>query len=291
MKSPPGCLYRACVGVCILRLLAVWYNAPNCSIASLKRGGTAWRIHGAKRSHLSCQLCSWRGFCPARRSTVRHGRAMPKVRPLPQTLPRLRKVRRTLIPSRLRKLRRPPTPPKPPSQRSSQLWLSLRTQRSSQPPRNLQPRRCRSETPSPRQARIIRLLSPRMESFGPGAVTTYFSLDICWALVMITLVRRTSSWTMLRALLSLQIFRLPSKITESFGCGATTGGAWLATRIWDLLMDSLPQRSWTMLSAFRSAICMPPQSSATDRFGRGARIRMASLATGRLTTAATMSQK
>ena len=285
MKLPPGCLYRACVSVCILRLLVVWYNAPNCSIACLIRGGTAWRIHGAKRSQHFCQLCSWQGFCPAHRSTVRRGRAMPKVRPLPQTLPRLRKVPQLRIRPYL------PMPTNPPSQRSSQLWLNLRTQRSSQPPRNLQPRRCRSGTPSPRQARTIQLLSPRMGSFGPGAVTTYFSLDICWALVMITLVRRTSSWTMLRALLSLQIFRLPSKITESFGCGATTGGAWLATRIWDLLMDSLPQRSWTMLSAFRSAICMPPQSSATDRSGCGVRIRMASLATGRLTTAATMSQK
>ena len=266
-----------------LRLLAVWYNAPNCSIASLKRGGTAWRIHGAKRSHHSCQLCSLRGFCPAHHSTVRHGQAMPKVRPLPQTLLRLRKVPQLRIRPYL------PMPTNPPSQRSSQLWLNLRTQRSSQLPRNLQPRCCRSEIPFPRQARIIQLLSPRMGSFGSGAATRNFNSDIRRAMRK-TIIRR-SLWTMLRALLSLQIFRLPSKITGSFGRGAGTGRAWSVTRIRAVPMDSLPQSSWTMSSAFRSAIFMPPPSSATDRFGRGARIRMASLATGRLTTAATMSQK
>ena len=154
-----------------LRLLAVWYNAPNCSIASLKRGGTAWRIHGAKRSHHSCLSCSLRGFCPARRSTVRHGQAKPKVRQM-------------LMLPRLRKLRRPLTPLKPPSRRSLQLrrklqiQRNLRTQRSSPPPRNPQPRRCRSVTLSPRQVRIIQLLSPRMGSFGPGVVTRNFNSDI-----------------------------------------------------------------------------------------------------------------
>ena len=188
-------------------------------------------------------------------------------------------------------------PPKPPSQRGSQLWLNLRTQRSSQAPRsqpptppcNLQPRPCRSETPSPRQARIIQLLSPRMGSFGSGAATRYFNSDIRRA--MKKTIIRTSSWTMLRVLLSVRIFRLLSKITGSFGCGVGTIRAWSATRIREVPTDSLPQSSWTMLSAFRSAIVMPPPSSATGRFGRGATIRMASWATGRLTTAPTMSQK
>lgn len=169
MKLPPGCLYRACVGVCILRLLAVWYNAPNSPIASLIRGGTAWRIHGAKRSHHSCPSCSWQGFCLACRSMVRHGQAMPKARALLSKPPRLRKVPQPRIRPYL------PIPPKPPSQRGSQLWLNLRTQRSSQPPRNLQPRCCRLEIPFPRQARIIQLPSLRMGSFGSGAATRNFN--------------------------------------------------------------------------------------------------------------------
>lgn len=86
-------------------------------------------------------------------------------------------------------------------------------------------------------------------------------------------------------------FSATVKITGSFGRGVGTIRAWSVTRIRPLLMDSLPQSSWTMLSAFRSAIVMPPPSSATGRFGRGATIRMASWATGRLTTTPTMSQK
>ena len=213
---------------------------------------------------------------------VRHGQAMPKARALLSKPPRLRKVPQSRIRPYL-------PPPKPPSQRGSQLWLNLRTQRSSQPPRNLQPRRCRSEAPSPRQARIIQLLSPRMGSFGSGAATWNFNSDIRRAMKKTTI--RRSSWTMLRALLSVRIFRLRSKITGSFGRGVGTIRAWSATRIREVPMDSLPQSSWTMSSAFRLAICMPPPSSATGRSGCGATIRMASWAMGRLTIAPTMSQK
>ena len=84
-------------------------------------------------------------------------------------------------------------------------------------------------------------------------------------------------------------FSAAVKKTGSFGRGVGTIRAWSATRA--VPMDSLQQSSWTMSSAFRSVICMPPPSSATDRFGRGATIHMASWATGRLTTAPTMSQK
>ena len=183
---------------------------------------------------------------------------MPKARALLSKPPRLRKVPQPRIRPYL-------PPPKPPSQRGSQLCLNLRTQCSSQPPRsqpptlsrNLQPRPCRSETPSPRRARIIQLLSPRMGSFGSGAATRNFNSDIRRA--MKKTIIRISSWTMLRVLLSLQIFRLLSKITGSFGRGVGTIRAWSVTRIWAV---SLPRSSWTMSSAFRSAICMPPRSSA-----------------------------
>ena len=210
---------------------------------------------------------------------VRHGQMMPKAKALLSKPPRLRKVPQP----RIRPYLSPP--PKPPSQRSSQLPRS----QPPTPPHNLQPRSCRSETPSPRQARIIQLLSPRMESFGSGAATRNFNSDIRRAMRK-TMIRR-SSWTMLRVLLSVRIFRLLSKITGSFGRGVGTIRVWSVTRMRALPMDSLPQSSWTMSSAFRLAIVMPPPSSATGRFGRGATIRMASWATGRLTTAPTMSQK